>query len=277
MSSEHYDRFWQRGLIDLQTPFYVRISVVVKRMRIREKEWDAIAGAVAACVALVLHLFHVVNTNVLLSVLLVLTALLLIRDLRREAADDRVENVLRALAADAQHILSQLVTPDVVLIGPRGLLAETERFAVVARGEMTWFNVCLDMFIPQVVFDAMLRPAIENPAVTKIQFFIDERELEKWDRIIVPKASECVGAAKLVVPVTCAMGESLSFILAEVDGNVVEALLSFWGEPFMSSAAGRDVPRYIFRVDGSSELIARFVDLERTYRIARRPAPENGD
>jgi hypothetical protein len=53
------------------------------------------------------------------------------------------------------------------------------------------------------------------------------RELEKWDRIIVPKATECVGAAKLVPPVSCAMGESLSFILAEIDGNVVEALLSF--------------------------------------------------
>lgn len=116
----------------------------------------------------------------------------------------------------------------------------------------------------------MLRPAIENPAVTGIQFLIDERELEKWDRIIVPKVLACSGAAKVIDPVSCAMTESVSFILAEADGDATEALLSFWGEPFMSSAAGRDVPRYIFRVDGSSELIARFVDLERTYRTIRR-------
>jgi len=45
----------------------------------------------------------------------------------------------------------------------------------------------------------------------------------------------------------------------------------------MSSGAGRDVPRYIFRVDAASELIARFVDLERTHRMAQRPRTENGD
>jgi hypothetical protein len=241
----------------------------------RELEWDAIAGIVAAGIALVLHLLHVVNSDVLLPVLLVLTALLLIRDLRREAADDRSEKLLDALAADTQHIRSQFVTPEVVLIGPRRLRTETERFATAARGEMTWFNVCLDMFIPQPVFDAMLRPAIENPAVTRIQFLIDEREVEKWDRIIAPKVAECAGAAKLAQPVPCAMTESLSVILAETDSAALEALLSFWGEPFMSSAAGRDIPRYIFRVDGSSELIARFVDLERSHRAARRPPTGN--
>lgn len=244
---------------------------MAKRIRIREIEWDAIAGVVAAMVALVLHLLHVADTGVLLAVLLVLATLLLIRDLRREAADDRAETLLHGLVADAQYIRSQLITPEVVLIGPRRLRAETERFARSARGDMTWFNVCLDMFIPQAVFDAMLRPAIENPAVTRIQFLIDQREMEKWGRIIVPKVAECAGAAKVAAPVSGAMTERLSFILAETDSSVTEALLSFWGEPFMSSAAGRDIPRYIFRVDGSSELIARFVDLERTHRAARRP------
>ena len=236
----------------------------------REVEWDAIAGVVAAVVALVLHVLNVVNTEVILAVLLLLAALLLIRDLRREGADERTDRVLRAVAVDTEHIRSQLATPEVVLVGPRRLRVETERFATRARGQMTWFNACLDMFIPQAVFDAMPRPAIENPAVTGIQFLIDERELEKWDRIIVPKVLACSGAAKVIDPVPCAMTESVSFILAEADGDATEALLSFWGEPFMSSAAGRDVPRYIFRVDGSSELIARFVDLERTYPTIRR-------
>jgi hypothetical protein len=237
-----------------------------------EMEWDAIAGVVAAMVALTLTLLNVVDSGVLLAVLLVIATLLLVRDLRREAADDRADKILHGLAADAQHIRSQLVTPEVVLIGPQRLRADTERFARSARGEMTWFNVCLDMFIPQAVFDVMLQPAIENPAVTRIQFLIDQREMEKWERIIVPKVAECVGAAKVAAPVPCALAESLSFILAETDSNVTEALLSFWGEPFMSSTAGRDIPRYILRVDGSSELITRFVELARSHRAARRPA-----
>lgn len=240
------------------------------KTRIREIEWDAIAGVIAAVVALVLHLLNIADTEVLLAVLLVLAALLLVRDLRREGADDRREQVLQAVATDTQHIRTQLATPEVVLVGPRRLRAETERFSSRARGAMTWFNVCLDMFIPQAVFDAMLRPAIENPAVTGIQFLIHERELEKWDRIIVPKVLACHGAAKVLDPLPCPLEESVSFILAETQDEVTEALLSFWGEPFMASAAGRDVPRYIFRVDGSSELIARFVDLERTYRTMRR-------
>ena len=88
----------------------------------------------------------------------------------------------------------------------------------------------------------MLRPAIENPAVTGIQFLIDERELEKWDRIIVPKVLACSGAAKVIDPVSCAMTESVSFILAEADGDATEALLSFWGEPSCLQQQGATSP-----------------------------------
>lgn len=41
---------------------------------------------------------------------------------------------------------------------------------------MIWFNVCLLMFVPQDLFDSLLRPAIENPYVTSIRFILDERE-----------------------------------------------------------------------------------------------------
>jgi hypothetical protein len=66
------------------------------------------------------------------------------------------------------------------------------------------------------------------------------------------------------------MNESVSFILAdrEPDGQV-EAQLSFWGEPFMARATGRDVPRYIFHVRGHSDLMPRLVELERSYRMGR--------
>jgi hypothetical protein len=61
--------------------------------------------------------------------------------------------------------------------------------------------------------------------------------------------------------------------LANTGWDATKALLSFWGEPFMSRSAGRDVTRYIVRVDGSSGLIECFGDLERAWRAdGRDPA-----
>jgi hypothetical protein len=59
------------------------------------------------------------------------------------------------------------------------LRAESERFAQGARGEKIWFNVCCLMFKTKELFDVLLRPAIENPRVTSIQFIsnADERPL----------------------------------------------------------------------------------------------------
>ena len=54
-------------------------------------DWDAVAGIVAASAARVLHLLHVIETDVLLTIALVLLALLLFRDLRREAQDEEEE------------------------------------------------------------------------------------------------------------------------------------------------------------------------------------------
>ncbi|MFO0969607.1 MAG: hypothetical protein U0793_28950 [Gemmataceae bacterium] len=44
-------------------------------------------------------------------------------------------------------------------------------------------------------------------------------------------------------------------------------MLSFWGEPFMARAPGKDVPRYVFHVQGHSELVTRLSELERGYRL----------
>ena len=65
--------------------------------------------------------------------------------------------------------------------------------------------------------------------------------------------------------------ETLSFVLADVEPHGrTEALLSFWGEPFMSRATNRQVPRYIFRIQSHSDLIARLVELEREHRLGRQ-------
>lgn len=136
---------------------------------------------------------------------------------------------------------------------------------------MVWFNVCLLMFAPQVLFDVLLRPAIENPRVTSIQFLLDHRERERWQSAVLPKLARCSGRDKVQEPLWSTLPERVSFILAaQQAGGRLEAHLSFWGEPFMAYTADQRLPRYIFHVQAHSELIGRLVELQR-----QQPAGSN--
>ncbi|HML99626.1 MAG TPA: hypothetical protein PKD75_14230, partial [Tepidiformaceae bacterium] len=198
---------------------------------------------------------------------LVVLALLLFRDLRREAQDEllmerseRTETVLTGLLAGMKQ-------PDVLLIGPRELRAASEAFARQARGEMVWFNVCLLMFKPQSLFDALLRPALENGDVSGVQFVLDPSERERWEQEVLPKAQAAGGYTKLREPRWVPLShEAVSFILADTAAGKTEAHLSFWGEPFMSRQPGFDIPRYVFHVQAHSDLVGQLVELERKHR-----------
>lgn len=240
-----------------------------KKHWLRRYDWDAIAGIVAAGAALILHFLHVVQSDILLTLTLVLVALLLLRQLRHEEREERVEETAGRTEQLIVQLRDVLKAPDVVLVGPRHLRAASEAFARQARGDMLWFNVCLMMFRPQELFDCLLRPAVENPQVTRIAFVLDEAERANWRDHVVPKLAACRGREKVIEPLWCTLRESVSFVLAdrEADGQA-EAQLSFWGEPFMARVTGRDVPRYIFHVHAHSELVPRLVELARTYRMA---------
>ena len=155
--------------------------------RLLRIEWDAIAGVVAAIAAIVLHFLHVIDTEVLAVITLVLIAAMFLRLLRSEHGQRRVA----AGVERGERLLGQLVRgtkpPDVLVIGPREIRAASTEFSRGAAGEMVWFNVCLSMFERQPLFDALLRPAIENPAVTAVTFVLDERQRERWDRDVWPK------------------------------------------------------------------------------------------
>ena len=85
---------------------------------------------------------------------------------------------------------------------------------------------------------------------------------------MLPKINKCTGSEKVVEPRWRELPETVSFILADVEPTGrTEALLSFWGEPFMSRSTGNQIPRYVFRIHGQSELIGQFVELERQQRI----------
>ena len=236
--------------------------------RIRRLDWEAVAGIIAAVSALVLHLLHIVDESVLLIIMMVLLALLLVRDLHREDREERLAQLAEETSNLVGRLASAVEMPETTLIGPRQLRDHSDRFAREARGEMVWFNVCLLMFRPQVLFDSLLRPAIENPNVTRIRFILDPGERERWEQEVLPKAKACAGSKKLLEPHWIPLDEAVSFILADIGAQGgTEAQLSFWGEPFMARSARNDVPRYIFHVHAHSELIPRLVEMERTYRM----------
>lgn len=231
-------------------------------------EWDAIAGVIAAVLALILHLLHIVDEGVILSIVLALIALLLINFMRHTRNNEATaEQVNHALAA-IHNIQSALKAPDVILIGPRHLRSSNEHFIRQMSGDTLWYNLCLSMYQPQPLFNALLKPAIENPLVNSIQFVLDISQKDLWQQDVYPKIASCAGHGKVREPRWRSLSKTVSFILADNQSNGdTEALLSFWGEPFMAQATDHDVPRFIFHVQKNSELLPHLVELER--RAAR--------
>ena len=88
---------------------------------IRKYDWDAIAGITAAVAALILHLLHVVQVDVLLTITVVLGAILLLRQLRHEEREQRVEAATARTELMIANLQDAMKAPDVILIGPRHL------------------------------------------------------------------------------------------------------------------------------------------------------------
>lgn len=236
----------------------------MRASRLLSYEWDAVAGILAAVAAIVLHFLHVVDEQIILSIVLALLALLFVNFLRHARSNERTAEQVERTEHAIRRIQATLKTPDVMLVGPRQIRSVSETFARHMKGDAVWFNVCLSMYKPQPLFDALLRPAIENPVVTSIQFVLDESQKELWETEVQPKIAACAGASKVREPRWCALAENVSFILADSQhSGGAEALLSFWGEPFMAQSTDREVPRYIFHVQKHSELLSHLVELER--------------
>lgn len=235
-------------------------------MKIRQAmswEWDAIAGIAAAFVAIVLHLLHIVDETVVLPILLALVGLLFINFMRHSRNNELTAEQVERMGHTVDSLHAALERPGLALIGPRQLQTAYHRFLLAMSGDSIWFNVCLSMYRTPALFDALLRPAIDNPAVGSIQFVLDESQRELWDSTIAPQIAACAGHARVRPPRWCKLERTLSFILADSQhSGSCEALLSFWGEPFMAQATGRDVPRFVFHVQQHSELLPHLLELE---------------
>ena len=73
-----------------------------------------------------------------------------------------------------------------------------------------------------------------------------------------------------VAPRGCRSSTTVSHILAnsQLSGGT-EALLGFWGEPFMARSTGRDVPRVISHVHSNAEILPHLVELQRGLANSR--------
>jgi hypothetical protein len=227
-------------------------------------EWDAIAGIIAALTAIILHFLHVVDERVVLPIVLGLLGLLFINFMRHKRNNEITAEQIDRTAHEVSKIQSALKPPDAVLVGPRKLLSTNEDFIRHMIGETLWFNVCLQMYKTQPLFDSLLRPAVDSPMVSSIQFVLDHTQKDLWQQFIQPKIAACAGGAKVREPQWCNLAKTVSFILSDsqISGGT-EALLSFWGEPFMAQSTARDVPRFIFHVQNNSELLPHLVELSR--------------
>ncbi len=231
-------------------------------------DWDVVGGIIAAVIAIVLHLLHVAEQGILLTIALVLLAFLLLRSLRSEHRTETLVETISGMGEAVRELKAGITPPEVILIGPDKLRRECERFVRDARGEMTWFNMCCLMFRRNEVFDLLIGAALSNPRVTSLQFLFHEGERDLWHNIVAPRIRGRSDSAKICEVRWFRESQAISFILAEVgDEPRVEALISFWGGPFMARTTEHQVPRYVLRIRGHSDLLPRLAELVRQYRL----------
>lgn len=83
----------------------------------------------------------------------------------------------------------------------------------------------------------------------------------------MPKIKACSGQQKVLEPLWIDLSDTISFVMIDIGGGKSEALVSFWGEPFMALATDKNVPRYVLHVNSNSELIVRLKEKERICRL----------
>ncbi len=188
-----------------------------------------------------------------------------------------VQEVVRGeeIRRDIKAISGAISIPksEIELIKPSELRQRAAEFALRNKGEEWWFNTCANMFRSKELFDLLLRTSIENQKTTKIAFIMRPSMREIWEREIQPMIDKCRGKEKVQPPIWVEIEEGISFRMIDVDSGKTgkEALLTFWGEPFMMEHASAErkahMPRYVLHVKHDSELLHRLKDIFINHRL----------
>ncbi len=237
-------------------------------------DWDVVAGIIAALVAMLLSFMGLVSETVGRGIILLLSALLLLRDLRGEARQHRMFDKLDTIIRHVSH-LTAATQADVHLVGPKAMRKELTAFATTVYGDVLWFNACCRMFRRQEVFDATLQPFLENPHVRSVQLLCRQEERPYWFTDLVPKLRKSIHGGKVRPPLWGPIHTDVSFMLGDVDGDGRnEAIMSIMAEPFATPNMGTTVPRYLIRVFSHCELMAPLEELVRHATSGFEPEGE---
>jgi hypothetical protein len=211
---------------------------------LRKLEWEAIAGLVAALAALILHFLHITEAGVLGVITLVLVALLFLRHLRNEVRWETLGGDARRAVHLLEEIKAAIPASEIDLIGPSRLRCATAQFAGRCHGEVVWFNACPEMLATPERSDAILHPFLINPDITTLRFVLDHRQRELWQSVVQSTLEPYLDSGKVDAPCWGALDSGVSFLIGETDtaNGKAEALVSFWGEPFMATHHDRRIP-----------------------------------
>ncbi len=238
-------------------------------LKLLKENFDIIAVIIASFLALVLHAADLLPEAYILPLILFLLSLHVLHEMRTGVEHDEEVTFIRTKIGEIEK---NIKAGDVVLITPDELTQHTKEMALKNRGEIWWFNICIGMFLSDVVFENVFKPAIENKNTTKIIPVLRAAETELWGEKVMPKINKCDGGEKVAEPIWVEIKENIAFIVIDVgEGGLKEADISVWGEPFMAeykigeSDVTKSVPRYLIHVQSGSELIYRLKDIFNKY------------
>ncbi|MFQ5800415.1 MAG: hypothetical protein ACE5HH_01680 [Candidatus Hydrothermarchaeales archaeon] len=235
-----------------------------------KEHYEMVAVIIASFLALILHAADLLPETYILPLILFLLSLHVLHELRAGIKHDKeVSDIHKKINA----LDTKIEAGEISLIKPKELLRHTREMALKNNGEIWWFNICINMFLSDVVFESVFRPAIENKDTKRIIPVLKAQYKDLWDKEIQSKIGKCTGAGKVSEPIWTEIGENIAFIAIDTgDGERKEADISVWGEPFMAeyrsgdSKISRAVPRYLIHVKSNSELIYRLKDIFNKYR-----------
>lgn len=243
--------------------------------RLLAVEWDIVSGILAAVTAMILSYFSVVDATMVRAILLLLCALILVREFRNDYRLDINRELLDVIHHELRDIRETIGETDVVVIGALAMRHEVRDFASHVRGDVTWYNVCPRMFRREDVFTATLAQLIANPEVTSIHVFCNPCERDAWESIVAPRLRAMDREGKVGSPTFQPLSPAVSFVMGEREGmKHPHALVAILAEPFARQGTAPIMPRYLFRVQNHRDIISDMAELARASAHASHQQDE---
>lgn len=236
-------------------------------------EWDTLSGVAAAATAMVLSFFDLVSPTTVRAILLLIVALILLRELRRDASESEYAGHLDVLRQDVRTLVKNTGGTGVTVVEPTALVHEFRDFAAHLHGTVTWYNACCGMFCRSEAFDTTLGRLIDNPEIDAVQMLCDRREQPAWEKNVAAHVRQLNAATKVREPLWGDLPTSLSFLIGARRGDdEQQALIAIMEDPFASRGRFLRVPRYLLRVQNGTAILVEMNELVRTTMTEFHPA-----